>query len=127
HEFSYTFDIEDNEALLDAHLPPMLLQPYVENAIWHGLMPKEGDKKLKITARILDKQIVCTIEDNGVGRTFAPRMEGHISRGQEMTKGIFESLRHKDSDAKIEFIDLFDDNNNPAGTRVSMKIPLENV
>ncbi|MCF0054939.1 two-component regulator propeller domain-containing protein [Dyadobacter sp. CY356] len=127
HEFSYTFDIEDNEALLDAHLPPMLLQPYVENAIWHGLMPKEGEKKLKITARILDKHIVCTIEDNGVGRTFAPRTEGHISRGEEMTKGIFESLRHKDSDAKIEFIDLFDASNNPVGTMVSMTIPLENV
>lgn len=127
HEFSYAFDIEENEVLLDAHLPPMLLQPYVENAIWHGLMPKEGEKKLKITARIQDRHIVCTIEDNGVGRTFAPRTEGHISRGQEMTKGIFESLRRKDSEAKIELIDLFDTDNNPAGTRVSMIIPIENV
>jgi LytS/YehU family sensor histidine kinase len=127
HEFSYSFDIEDNEVLLDAHLPPMLLQPYVENAIWHGLMPKEGEKKLKISARIQDKHIVCTIEDNGVGRTFAPRTEGHISRGQEMTKGIFESLRRKDSEAKIELIDLFDSDNKPAGTRVSMTIPIENV
>ncbi len=127
HEFRYSFDIEDNEVLLDAHLPPMLLQPYVENAIWHGLMPKEGEKKLTITARIERKHIVCTIEDNGVGRTFAPRTEGHISRGQEMTRGIFESLRRKDSEAKIELIDLFDSDNNPIGTRVSMTIPLENV
>ena len=127
HEFSYSFDIQDNEVLLDAHLPPMLLQPYVENAIWHGLMPKEGEKKLKIGARINNNHIVCTIEDNGVGRTFSPRTEGHISRGQEMTKGIFESLRQKDSEAKIELIDLFDAENNPAGTLVRMTIPLENV
>ncbi|GAB3925197.1 two-component regulator propeller domain-containing protein [Larkinella terrae] len=127
HEFSYAFDIEDNETLLDAQLPPMLLQPYVENAIWHGLMPKEGEKKLTITARIQNRHIVCTIEDNGVGRTFAPRAEGHISRGQEMTRGIFESLRRKDSEARIELIDLFDADNRPAGTRVNMVIPIENV
>lgn len=127
HEFSYSFDIEDNELLLDAHLPPMLLQPYVENAIWHGLMPKEGKKTLTITARVENHHIVCIIEDNGVGRKFAPRTEGHISRGQEMTKGIFESLRRKDSDAQIELIDLVDAHNDPAGTQVKMTIPIEKV
>jgi ligand-binding sensor domain-containing protein len=127
HEFNYSFDIEENDALLDAQLPPMLLQPYVENAIWHGLMPKEGEKQLTITARLDNKHIECTIRDNGVGRSFAPRGEGHISRGQEMTRGIFESLRQKDSDAKIELIDLFDDDNRPAGTLVIMIIPIENI
>ncbi|KAA0991277.1 two-component regulator propeller domain-containing protein [Dyadobacter aurulentus] len=127
HEFTYTFDIEENEMLLDTQLPPMLLQPYVENAIWHGLMPKEGEKKLSITAGLRDKHIVCTIEDNGVGREFAPRSEGHISRGQEMTRGIFDSLRRKDSDASLELVDLFDENNKPAGTRVIMIIPITNV
>jgi len=97
----------------------------VENAIWHGLMPKEGDKKLTIRARVEDGHLVCIIEDNGVGREFTPRTEGHISRGQEMTKGIFESLRRKDSAAKIEMIDLFDADNKPAGTRVQMTIPIE--
>ncbi|GAB4029893.1 two-component regulator propeller domain-containing protein [Spirosoma gilvum] len=123
-EFSYAFDIEDDERLMDAMLPPMLLQPYVENAIWHGLMPKEGEKKVTISARVEQDHIVCVIEDNGVGRAFAPRAEGHISRGQEMTRGIFESLRHKDSSAKIELIDLFDATGKPSGTRVQMTIPL---
>lgn len=127
HEFAYTFDIEENDVLLDAQLPPMLLQPYVENAIWHGLMPREGEKKLTITARLRDRHIICTIGDNGVGRDFAPRAEGHISRGQEMTRGIFEALRQKDSEARIEMIDLFDDQNQPAGTLVKMIIPIENV
>ncbi|MCF0069813.1 histidine kinase [Dyadobacter sp. CY261] len=127
HEFTYAFDIEENDLLLDAQLPPMLLQPYVENAIWHGLMPKEGEKKLTITARLNDRHIICTIGDNGVGRNFSPRKEGHISRGEEMTRGIFEALRHKDSEAKIELIDLFDDQNKPAGTLVKMIIPIENI
>lgn len=127
HEFTYAFEIEENDVLLDALLPPMLLQPYVENAIWHGLMPKEGEKKLTITARLSDRHIICTIGDNGVGRDFSPRTEGHISRGQEMTRGIFEALRQKDSEARIEMIDLFDDQNKPAGTLVKMIIPIENV
>ncbi len=125
HEFSYEFDIADDEVLLDAFLPPMLLQPYVENAIWHGLMPKEGKKKLCISARIENHHLVCTIEDNGVGRTFAPRKEGHISRGQEMTEGIFDSLRRNRSQARLDVLDLYDAENRPAGTRVAMTIPLE--
>jgi LytS/YehU family sensor histidine kinase len=127
HEFTYTFEIEENDMLLDAQLPPMLLQPYVENAIWHGLMPREGEKKLTITARLSDRHIICTIGDNGVGRRFSPRVEGHISRGQEMTQGIFEALRQKDSEARIEMIDLFDAQHQPAGTLVKMIIPIENV
>ncbi|GAB3690965.1 hypothetical protein GCM10027592_08640 [Spirosoma flavus] len=127
HEFSYEFDIEDDDVLLAAQLPPMLLQPYVENAIWHGLMPKEGEKRLKISARVQNDHIICTIEDNGVGRKLTPRREGHISRGQEMTKGIFESLRYKSSKARLEIIDLFDDQNQPAGTRVELLLPIEKV
>ncbi len=124
HEFCYEFVIADDEVLLDAQLPPMLLQPYVENAIWHGLMPKDGEKKLLISAYIKQNHIVCTIEDNGVGRIVTPHVEGHISRGQEMTKGIFDSLRHKDSDARLEIIDLYDAQNSPIGTRVEMTIPV---
>ena len=125
HEFDYTFEIDDDDVLLDALLPPMLLQPYVENAIWHGLMPKEGQKKLTISARTDQQHIICTIEDNGVGRAYAPRKEGHISRGQEMTNGIFESFRQKDSAASLKVIDLYDTQHNPAGTRVVMTIPIE--
>ncbi len=125
HEFHYEFDIEDDETLLGTQLPPMLLQPFVENAIWHGLMPKEGDKQLIVKAFTKNSYIFCSIEDNGIGRKNSqPRAEGHISRGQEMTKGIFDSLKQKDSEAKLEIIDLFDNNNNPIGTRIEMLIPI---
>lgn len=127
HEFSYEFQIDDDdETLMDALLPPMLLQPYVENSIWHGLMPKEGPKKLLISAFTEKGHIVCIIEDNGVGRNYAPRKEGHISRGQEMTQGIFDSLRQKDSEARIEVVDLLDPEGTPTGTRTTLIIPLTN-
>ncbi|GAB4040584.1 two-component regulator propeller domain-containing protein [Spirosoma gilvum] len=124
-EFHYTFTIADDDTLLNAMLPPMLLQPYVENAIWHGLMPKEGDKTLTISACIEQDHIHCIVEDNGVGRRAAPHREGHISRGQEITKGIFESLHRKDHNARLEIIDLIDATGCPAGTRVEMTIPIE--
>jgi hypothetical protein len=124
HEFQYEFDIEDDEILLDTQLPPMLLQPFVENAIWHGLMPKEGLKLLKVKAFRKEAFIYCYIEDNGVGRqAHQTQREGHISRGQEMTKGIFDSLKQKNSNASLEIIDLFDQNKVPIGTKVAMKIP----
>jgi LytS/YehU family sensor histidine kinase len=125
HEFYAEFNIEENEILLDSLLPPMLLQPYVENAIWHGLILKEGDKTLLITAYISNNHIFCKIEDNGIGRSNIKIKEGHISRGQEMTKGIFDSLRNRNSQAKLEIIDLFDDENKPRGTRVEMVVPIE--
>jgi ligand-binding sensor domain-containing protein len=126
HEFHYEFEIENDELLLDTQLPPMLLQPFVENSIWHGLMPKEGSKQLIIKAFRKDNYIFCSIEDNGVGRkNNQPRTEGHISRGQEMTKGIFDSLRNKDSVAKLEIIDLLDNENKPIGTKVEMVIPID--
>ena len=125
HEFSYRFEVEENELLLDALLPPMLLQPYVENAIWHGLMPKEGPKQLVIRAFLAGTVIVCEIEDNGVGRSFSPRVEGHISRGEEMTRGIVASLGRQGSETRIELIDLWTGDQYPAGTRVHIVIPLE--
>ncbi len=125
HEFSYQFDIENNDQLLEAQLPPMLLQPFVENAIWHGLMPKNGTKHLIIKAFIMNNSIHCIIEDNGVGRDKAkPTREGHISRGEEMTKGIFDSMRHKNSQARMDITDLTDGQGRPCGTRVEMQIPL---
>lgn len=125
HEFQYSFDIADDEVLLDALMPPMLLQPFVENAIWHGLMPKEGEKRLTVSARIENNHILCIVEDNGVGRQLTPRKEGHISRGQEMIRGIFDSLRRNDSETRLEIIDLFTPDNHPAGTRVEMIIPIK--
>lgn len=124
HEFKYVFNIDEDANLLEAHLPPMLLQPYVENAIWHGLMPKDGDKMLTISAKLEGTNIICSIEDNGVGRKHAPKSTNHISRGQEMTNGIFESLHRRDRKAKIEIVDLYDLNFRPAGTRVRLTVAL---
>lgn len=125
--FSYTIKVDDvlNVDLIE--LPSMILQPFVENAIVHGLLPKEGaDKKLSISFMSEDDQILCEVEDNGVGRTRA-KQRRHIyqkdkkSRGLEITKLRLASI--VDNEDYLQIIDKVDENNVALGTKVIIKIP----
>lgn len=129
---SFTYDI-----LIDEHLneheheiPSMILQPFVENAIVHGLLPKkEGIKKLLISFKKEGDNIVCEIDDTGVGRYVAIKNQCHYkkerkSRGLEVTKRRLESMGA--GLKNIEIIDKFDEFSQPTGTRVIVKIPLQN-
>lgn len=65
--FSYSIDVADELPTDEIQMAPMLIQPLVENAIWHGLHNKQGDKKLAIRFYRSNRQLVCEIEDNGIG------------------------------------------------------------
>jgi LytS/YehU family sensor histidine kinase len=121
-EFSYELLKDEDDEMMNRKLPPMLLQPFVENAIWHGLMPKEGEKKLIVAIQKKNDQLYCLIEDNGVGREKAPAAEeGHISRGEKMITGMLESLQQLlHVKPKIIITDL---NGSTTGTRVEIFIP----
>ncbi|PWT77563.1 MAG: hypothetical protein C5B59_03550 [Bacteroidetes bacterium] len=66
-DFSYCIDVDEGLNIDEAFIAPMLIQPLVENAIWHGLRSKEKDRKLNIRFYKKENQLVCEIEDNGVG------------------------------------------------------------
>lgn len=66
-DFSYSIKVEDDLLTDDMQMAPMLIQPLVENAIWHGLQNKEGDKKIVISFFRSGEQLVCEIDDNGIG------------------------------------------------------------
>ena len=66
-DFSYSIHIDDDLDVDAVHMPPMLVQPLVENAIWHGLRNKDDEKKLDIRFVREDGQLICEIEDNGIG------------------------------------------------------------
>ena len=66
-DFSYVIDIAPEVNYSELRIAPMLIQPLVENAIWHGLLPKDGDKKLLIRFFLREDNLVCEIEDNGIG------------------------------------------------------------
>ncbi|MEL6863272.1 MAG: histidine kinase, partial [Bacteroidota bacterium] len=67
-DFEYTIDMDPEIQPATVYLPSMLIQPYVENAIKHGLLHRKGDKKLYIRFRKEESYLICEVEDNGIGR-----------------------------------------------------------
>jgi LytS/YehU family sensor histidine kinase len=126
NEFSWQVKVDDAASISDMKLPPLLLQPYVENAIIHGLMPKEGSKYLHIHLFKENNELHCIIDDNGIGRgNNLSGTQGHISRGQKLTTDMLATMKQLlHSDARINIIDKKDEQNNPAGTTVDLIIPI---
>ncbi len=123
HSFSYQFEIDENLDI-DAHEVPMLLvQPYIENAIIHGLMPKEGNKELKVSFTDKGDNIECVIEDNGVGLTQTEaRKSNRISRGMSITERRIQALKQHSAQQLVKIENLYE---NRSGTRVTILIPKE--
>lgn len=128
-KLNYEINIDDNLDTAFIEIPSMLLQPYVENAIWHGLMHKEQGGKITINI-FAEKEDLLTviIEDNGIGRAKAAELKSKSatkkkSYGMQITSDRIEALnkRYK-MDTQIIIEDLYDDKNIPSGTRVTLNI-----
>ena len=126
-QFNYTIEAENIDTY-SIEIPSMLLQPYVENAIWHGLLKKEGEKNIHLKFYVKDKKLFCEIEDDGIGRTKAASLnliKQHKSLGTSITHEMFETLHKiKETDYSVETIDLYDKDNVPCGTKVIINIGL---
>lgn len=110
-------------------IPPSLLQPFVENAIWHGLMHKEGNKQLKILFTQVDSTIICQIIDNGIGREASAKIHKtkthKTSLGVSITKERIEHLQTVHGiKSDFEIIDLYDEGSNPVGTKVIVRFSI---
>src|SRR6185503_1215228 len=109
-------------------IPPLLLQPFCENAIWHGLMHKEDPGRLDIELTLENKILICTITDNGIGREKAEVMksktaEKEKSMGLKITTERLALLnREKGLHTSYEIEDLKDEKGNASGTKISLKI-----
>ncbi len=110
-------------------IPPLIIQPYAENAIWHGLLQKDGDNKLMIHITQPEANILLiTITDDGIGRKKALELKSksasqNKSFGMQITKnriGIVNKLFDQQTSVGIE--DLYDDNGNATGTKVSLRL-----
>ena len=130
-QFDFELIIQDEIKPYSMRIPTLLLQPFVENAINHGLFHKEskGVLKMKFEAEIEDV-LVCTIEDNGIGRAAARLIakqstRGHKSRGMQIVTERLEVLKQKDNiDISLVIIDLENDIGENVGTSVKISIPL---
>jgi hypothetical protein len=131
HTFDYeiTLDKEINAELIE--IPALLLQPYVENCLRHGIRYKEsGTGKIIISFSIADNVLYCSIKDNGVGRKKAAELKSkdHIeyqSRGMKLTEKRIELLNKiNKSSLAVEITDLKTGDGQAAGTEIIVKIPL---
>ena len=109
-------------------IPPLLLQPFCENAIWHGLMNKEGQGRLDIELNMEGNILNCVIRDNGVGREKAEELksktaEKEKSMGLQITTERLALLnKEKGLHTFYEIEDLKNENGNASGTKVILKI-----
>ncbi|MEO8589552.1 MAG: histidine kinase [Flavobacteriales bacterium] len=123
-KFDYAIDVDpaiDQETTL---VPPLVVQPFVENAIWHGISRKEGKGHIRLTVRREDTRLVLTIEDDGVGRSAAALplpldAPPQSSLGTAITRDRLATLgKQQGSSSGFHFVDL------AKGTRVEVVMPL---
>jgi hypothetical protein len=109
-------------------IPPMIIQPFVENAILHGLIHSEKEGHVKIDIKLQQDYLFCSIEDNGVGREKAEKIRESSgikrkSRGVIITKERLEILNKQSEDKfAVKVIDLKDSAGTPTGPRVELNI-----
>jgi tetratricopeptide (TPR) repeat protein len=121
NDFSWSITAE--EALLDEEpqVPSLLVQPFVENAIWHGLAPKQGAKRLEVRFASEIGGVTCSVQDNGVGRTAKAPTAGRTSLGLKLTGERLELLTERmKSEGAFTIEDLKDGSGSPLGTRITM-------
>jgi len=125
-EYQINFDKNIDEEFIE--IPPMIVQPYIENAIIHGLIHKKTKGKILLDFKLDGDKIICTIEDNGIGREKAAEIARDSgikrkSRGMLITQSRLQILnRNNDDDFSVRVIDLMDNFGKPAGTRVELFI-----
>jgi sensor histidine kinase YesM len=128
NSFDYSFTYNNAVDIDNIFIPPLLLQPFAENAIWHGLMHKQQKGFLNFNFSAEEKFLNCTITDNGVGREQAELLksksaEKQKSMGLKITSERLSLLNNNSNEQTFFTIeDLADENENAIGTRVHLKI-----
>jgi hypothetical protein len=129
NKFKFEFNVARNIDSEFIYIPPMLTQPYIENAIVHGLCNKPtSDGFLSIRYEIEDNVLICVIKDNGVGRKYTSQLkvnqkQMHKSMGMQVTKERFDMLGKTNKlDFSSVITDLYDENGNANGTEVKLRI-----
>lgn len=129
NEFTFEIKVSDNINQEESNIPTMLIQPYVENAIIHGISHLSKPGLVQINFEIENHLLICTIIDNGVGRVKANELslhhrDGHISVSMEVTSQRLHALKNQSKDSGHDIIDLYDQEGKALGTKVILKIPV---
>ncbi|QTE21608.1 tetratricopeptide repeat-containing sensor histidine kinase [Polaribacter cellanae] len=132
NEISYNIQVDKSLDLSKIKVPPLVLQPFLENALWHGLSSKKGAKKISLSVKKLSHDFIqIDIEDNGIGRKASAKIKSNkvIQRKSIGIEITIERLNNFIKDFKnpfsIFFNDLVDRDKNSLGTKVILKIPTQ--
>ena len=131
NEIKSTFSIEKELNINTIKVPTLILQPFIENAIWHGLSSKKGAKIIDLHfEKETNQYLKITIEDNGIGRKKSTeikknKMHRKESIGIKLTEERLSNFTKEfQLDYTLNYDDLYDEKNNASGTKVILKIPL---
>jgi LytS/YehU family sensor histidine kinase len=131
NKFEFKLEVDPGLNPESSFIPPMLVQPFAENAIKHGLKNKDRDGQLKIAFKKKDQLLECVIEDNGVGREKANSLnvtgnKDHQSLGMQVTRERLDGLKkEKNLNSDLSIMDLVNENGEALGTRVVVLFPFE--
>lgn len=128
--FSFTIKLGQGVYPENIEIPAALIQPYVENAIWHGISKKKENGLVEINFILKDQNVLqCIIKDNGVGREKTRKsttLNKKDSLGTKITEERISLLKEVENrDYSVHITDLYIESGEPAGTQVTIDIPLE--
>lgn len=128
-QFDARINVADDIDQDEVGIPPMIFQPFAENAIWHGFMQKDGPCELTVDIVQEGKMLVATIRDNGIGRAASAKLKSatetkHRSLGMKITSELIERT-HTGGQKGVVINDLHDEEGKACGTEVIVYIPIE--
>jgi LytS/YehU family sensor histidine kinase len=125
--FDYIVEVDDELNLDQIKVPSMFLQPFIENAIWHGIMKKQGEKRINLSIKKKGSNVLCLVKDNGVGINKTLKASHMTEKrkffGAKATENRIRILYQNDV-VKIVTKDI--SNEKETGTEVSIIFPLIN-
>ncbi len=129
-KFSYAVNVEDSIDLKSVQVPALIIQPFIENAIWHGIMPKIGEGNVLVNVAKKNGHIEIAIEDDGIGREASHQNKSinmtHQSKGVNLTQARLElDNLLQQRQASLVTIDKKDENGKATGTKVVITIKEE--
>ncbi len=121
NKFSYKIIRDENIDIENTLVPPLILQPFIENSIWHGISPKETNGHILIAYKKENEMLICSVEDDGVGRKNSKTLKPeNTSMGVKITKSRLEIINQlKKTKGSLEIFDK------SKGLKVVLKLPLE--
>ncbi len=131
NEIDFKIVVDDNINVDNIKVPSLALQPFLENSLWHGLSPKDGQKMIHLLVKKKNESHVSIeVVDNGVGRDAAQankanRVLKRKSVGIRITKERLANFsKDYQNNFDVDIVDLFDENGSPRGTKVILDIPI---